>query len=181
MCDPMNCSLPGSSVRFSRQETEVGSPSLLQWVFLTQGLNQGLLHCKCILYHLSHPVVKIKGLWWDHSGSRWDYLCPTSSDKCSGIRRKDTETLRLREGHVKTEAELGEIRLQLRGHLGPLEAGRGKEGAFLELSGDVQSCWHFELPFSSPEHGENKFLFFQAIKFVVIYLWQSQEMNTYII
>ena len=27
---------------------------LLQWIFLTQGLNPGLLHCWQILYHLSH-------------------------------------------------------------------------------------------------------------------------------
>ena len=28
--------------------------SLLQGIFLTQGLNPGLLHCKQIIYHLSH-------------------------------------------------------------------------------------------------------------------------------
>ena len=28
--------------------------SLLQGIFLTQGLNMGLLHCRQILYHLSH-------------------------------------------------------------------------------------------------------------------------------
>ena len=32
----------------------VGSHSLLQWIFLTQGLNPSLLHCSQILYHLSH-------------------------------------------------------------------------------------------------------------------------------
>ena len=31
-----------------------GSLSLLQWIFLTQELNQGLLHCRQILYQLSH-------------------------------------------------------------------------------------------------------------------------------
>ena len=34
--------------------TGVGSHPLLQGVFLTQGLNLGLLHCRQILYHLSH-------------------------------------------------------------------------------------------------------------------------------
>ena len=33
---------------------EVGSLSLLQGVFPTQESNQGLLHCRQILYHLSH-------------------------------------------------------------------------------------------------------------------------------
>ena len=36
------------------QNTGVGSLSLLQGVFLTQGLNPGLPHCRQILYPLSH-------------------------------------------------------------------------------------------------------------------------------
>ena len=36
------------------KNTGVGSRSLLQGIFLTQGLNLGLLHCRQILYHLSH-------------------------------------------------------------------------------------------------------------------------------
>ena len=36
------------------QNTGVGSLSLLQGVFPTQGLNPGLLHCRWILYQLSH-------------------------------------------------------------------------------------------------------------------------------
>ena len=36
------------------QNTGVGSLSLLQWIFPTQGLNPGLLHCRWILYQLSH-------------------------------------------------------------------------------------------------------------------------------
>ena len=36
------------------QSTGVGSLSLLQRIFLTQESNQGLLHCKQILYQLSY-------------------------------------------------------------------------------------------------------------------------------
>ena len=36
------------------QNTGVGSLSLLQGIFPTQGLNSGLLHCRWILYQLSH-------------------------------------------------------------------------------------------------------------------------------
>ena len=36
------------------QDTEVGSLSLLQGIFPTQGLNSGLLRCGQILYQLSH-------------------------------------------------------------------------------------------------------------------------------
>ena len=35
------------------QNTRVGSLSLLKGIFPTQGLNPGLLHCRCILYQLS--------------------------------------------------------------------------------------------------------------------------------
>ena len=96
--DPMDCSLPGSSVHgilqdrilewvatpFSRESSQsrieprsltlqmdsllfeppgkpknigVGSLSLLQGIFLTQGSNQGLLHCRRILYQLSYQGV----------------------------------------------------------------------------------------------------------------------------
>ena len=36
------------------QNSGVGSLSLLQGIFPTQGSNSGLLHCRWILYHLSH-------------------------------------------------------------------------------------------------------------------------------
>ena len=36
------------------QNTGVGSHALLQEIFLIHGLNPGLLHCRWILYHMSH-------------------------------------------------------------------------------------------------------------------------------
>ena len=36
------------------KNTGVGIPSLLQQIFLTQGSNRGLLHCRQILYQLSY-------------------------------------------------------------------------------------------------------------------------------
>ena len=36
------------------KNTEVGSLSLLQWIFLTQELNWGLLHCTQNLYQLNY-------------------------------------------------------------------------------------------------------------------------------
>ena len=50
------------------KKTRVGSLSVLQWVFLTQGSNQGLLHCRQILYQLSYqwclctPLINIPQL-----------------------------------------------------------------------------------------------------------------------
>ena len=77
VCDPMDYSLLGSPVHGifqARQEysdwIENGMDShfLLQEIFLTQRSNLGLLHCRQILYHLSHqgspkltlPQFKIK-------------------------------------------------------------------------------------------------------------------------
>ena len=56
VCDPMDCSPPDSSVHGDSpgKNTGVGCPALLQGIFPTQGSNQGLPHCRQILYHLSH-------------------------------------------------------------------------------------------------------------------------------
>ena len=55
LCDPMDCSLPGSSCPCdSPGNTGVGCHSLPQGIFPTQGSKLGLLYCRQILYHLSH-------------------------------------------------------------------------------------------------------------------------------
>ena len=56
LCDPMDYSLPCSSVHRDSpgQNTGVGCHALLHRIFPTQGLNPGLMHCRWILYHLSH-------------------------------------------------------------------------------------------------------------------------------
>ena len=40
----------------SGKSTGVGCYSLLQGIFLTQGLNLGMLHCRWILHHLSNQA-----------------------------------------------------------------------------------------------------------------------------
>ena len=57
LCDSMDCP-PGSSVLgFSPgKNTGVGYRALLQGIFPTQGSNPGLLHCRQILYPLSHQA-----------------------------------------------------------------------------------------------------------------------------
>ena len=70
LCSPWNS--PG-------QNTEVGSLSLLQGIFPSQGLNPGLPHCRWILYQLSHKgsprilevyrsrkiIERSTTLWWN--------------------------------------------------------------------------------------------------------------------
>ena len=52
LCDRRDCSL--SPWNSPGKNTGVGCHSLLQGIFLTQGSNPGLQHCRHILYHLSH-------------------------------------------------------------------------------------------------------------------------------
>ena len=54
LCDPLDCSPPGSSVCGDSSGKNTGVGCLLQGIFLTQGSNLGLPHCRRILYHLSH-------------------------------------------------------------------------------------------------------------------------------
>ena len=56
LCNPMDCSPPDSLVHGDSpgKNTGVGCHALLQGIFLTQGSNPGFLHCRQILYHLSH-------------------------------------------------------------------------------------------------------------------------------
>ena len=51
------CQVP-LSMEFSRQNTGVGSRSLLQGIFPTQRSNTCLVHCRQILYHLSHQGTR---------------------------------------------------------------------------------------------------------------------------
>ena len=55
-CSVMSDSLQphGLSAEFSSQNTGVGSLSLLQGIFPTQGSNPGLLYCRWILHQLSY-------------------------------------------------------------------------------------------------------------------------------
>ena len=53
--EPMDCSLPASSIQGVLQAKILEWVAFfLQGIFLTQGLNPGLLDCRQILYCLSH-------------------------------------------------------------------------------------------------------------------------------
>ena len=62
------------SMEFSRPDTGMGSLSLLQGIFPTQGLNPGLQHCTWILYQLNHkgsPRILEWVAYPFSSGSSW--------------------------------------------------------------------------------------------------------------
>ena len=79
----MDCNLPGSSVHGDTpgKNTGVGLHSLPQGLLLTQGSNMRLLHCRQILYFLSHQgspnqTIALTPIpccfpenTWDHQGS----------------------------------------------------------------------------------------------------------------
>ena len=73
LCVPMGGSPPGSSVHGDSpgKNTGAGCHALLQRIFPTLGSNPGLLHCRWILYHLSHqgrPRILVE--WVDCPFSR---------------------------------------------------------------------------------------------------------------
>ena len=86
LCDPMDCTPPGSSVHGDSpgKHTGVDDHALLQGIFPTQGLNPGLPHCRQILYCLSHqgsPTGSVKsGHWPELSQTRPKDDCMTSTN-----------------------------------------------------------------------------------------------------
>ena len=71
LCNPVVCNPPGSSFPGDSpgKNTGVGRHTLLEGIFSTQGLNAGLLHCRWILYHLSHQGSLYEAythvfFWW---------------------------------------------------------------------------------------------------------------------
>ena len=91
LCNHMDYSPPGSSVHGDPpgENTGVGCHALLQEIFPTKGLNPGLMHCRQILYCLSH-----KG---NHQIliNLWDDLVPRQVSKvvilkCFNFRKLET-------------------------------------------------------------------------------------------
>ena len=77
------------------KNAEVGSQSLLQGIFLTQELNQNLLHCRWIIYQLSYegspafwssqwinvPVLSSGAMTLGHMGIQaWEMACQFTDD-----------------------------------------------------------------------------------------------------
>jgi len=62
----MNCSLPCSSVHriFQARILEWVAISFSRGIFLTQGSNPGLPHCRQTLYHLSYQGSPLE--YWDN-------------------------------------------------------------------------------------------------------------------
>ena len=66
LCDPMDCSPPRlfSLWDSSGKDTGVRCHFLFQGIFPIHGLNLGILHCRQILYHLSHKGRRMSEKKW---------------------------------------------------------------------------------------------------------------------
>ena len=71
LCNPVDCSLPGSSVHgiFQARVLEWVAIAFSQGIFLTQGSNPDLLHCRLTLYPLSHQGSPYMP-WENHNSKR---------------------------------------------------------------------------------------------------------------
>ena len=99
LCDPMDCSL----TRFLRpwdfpsKNTGVDCHFLLQEIFLTQGLNPGLPHCRQTLYRLSHQGRSLL----EKCKSKLDEVSPYTCQ--NGRHQKVCKTINAGEGVEKRE------------------------------------------------------------------------------
>ena len=66
------------SMGFSRKKYWIVCHSLLQGIFPTQVLNPCLLHCRWILYHLSHQRRPIMGIPWNIADTVPDHCIKTN-------------------------------------------------------------------------------------------------------
>ena len=99
LCDPRDCSPPGSSVHgdSAGKNTGVGCHPL-QGIFLTQGSNPGLPHCRWILYHLSHqgsPLLTISSV--QLLSPVWLFVTPWTAAHQASIHH---QLLELAQTHV---------------------------------------------------------------------------------
>ena len=96
LCNLMDSSLPGSSVHGILQARILGmdSHSLLQGIFLTQGSNPGLPHCRQILYCLSLQ------------GSPYRAGCQLHLSKAGGKERRRRRTRRRKWRRGRREGSL---------------------------------------------------------------------------
>ena len=90
LCNPMDCSPPGSSVHeiSPGKNTGLGCHFFLQEIFLAQGSNLGLLYRRRILYHLSHQgCARFTQLVQGKAGV-WSWIWEPWSLKCFSCCRK---------------------------------------------------------------------------------------------
>ena len=172
------------------QNTGVGSLSLLQGIFPTQGSNWGLLHCKRILYQLSYQgsIIKKTSIWFKFfiKGNPL-YFTQVESLMRGIIEKILTERSSLlcfsrRKLYVKTgeEVQLPKVHLPpesrrswpggLWAHKGVCERKTSVSMLFSHESRDSQRRDHF---------GGYKSVGFLILFYCLIYIWPINEFLNY--
>ena len=116
LCDPMDYGPPDSSVHGILQtrilECVVGSHSLLQGTLPIQGSNQGLLHCRWILYHLSHQGSswhsREDSHFWLLMGEKKENMVSSESNEVRSSQRKCSE----KEGRIMLNTAVSSLMSQ---------------------------------------------------------------------
>ena len=85
--DPMDCSLPGSSVCGDSlgKNSGVGYNFLLQRIFPTQGFYPGLLHCRWILYYQSHQRSPVRLIQFSSVAQQCPTICNPMNRSTPGL------------------------------------------------------------------------------------------------
>ena len=105
LCDPMDCSPPGSSVHgILQQEHCSGSPFPSPGDLPNPGIKPGLLHCRRILYCLSHRNIEGSNLLADHEISVASYNRSFFSPQWNRILQKSKEAA---EGRSSSNSKHG--------------------------------------------------------------------------
>ena len=118
------------------RNTGVGSLSLLQWIFPTRESNQGLLHCRGILYQLSYQGSPRRR----EKSSKWTVFM--ESRKSSGEKPREWHVAHIWDTTLSAETELGLVRLGGDGR--PVEGLVGKEmvrGELVSLQNHKRNIW----------------------------------------
>ena len=103
LCNPLDCSSPGSSAHGSLQARILEWEAILffQGIFLTQGSNPDLLHCRQILYHLSHqrssklpydPAIPLLGIYPEETKTEKDTCTPAFTAELFTVARTWRQT-----------------------------------------------------------------------------------------
>ena len=95
LCDPMDCSLPGSFVHrdYPGKYTGMGCHALLQGIFPTQGSNPGLLHYRRILHCLIQQGKDLYYIFYKAQQDHQELSMHPNAVHCSIIyNRQDMQT-----------------------------------------------------------------------------------------
>ena len=126
LCDPMDCSPPGTSVHgiLLARILEWVAISFSRVIFLTQGSNPGLLHCRQVLYHLSLKGEYImRNAWLDEAQTG----LKIAGRNTNNLRYADITTLM-----AESEEELKSLLMKVK---------EESEKAGLKLSIQKQKSW----------------------------------------